>query len=132
MAQCKAATAAGSQCVSDIVAPSRSLCRRHQTVLTSGKPVVNFETGRKFPAPVVAAPAKATKKQATAPRAAATRSAPPARAPRAARVAAVAEDDDTPRTQRALGEHSLMCDGPRCSNMALPGSNYCMTHQRLA
>lgn len=139
MAQCKAATAAGSQCVSEAVAPSRTLCKRHQTVLASGKPLVNFETGRKFPAPAAAAPAKAapakaaakTTARATTARASATRSAAPARAPRAARATAVVEDD-APRELRALGEHSLMCDAARCGNMALPGSNYCMTHQSLA
>lgn len=131
MAQCKAATAAGTQCVSEIVAPSRSLCRRHQTVLASGKPVVNFETGRKLPAPAVAAaPTKA--KAATTARATKAARPAPARAPRSARTAADVVEDDVPREPRALGEHSLMCEGPRCGNMALPGSNYCMSHQRLA
>ena len=134
MAQCKAATAAGSQCVSEAVAPSRTLCKRHQTSLASGKALVNFETGRKFPAPVAAAPvktAKATTAHATTARASAARSAAPVRAPRAARAVAVVEDD-APREARALGEHSLMCDAARCGNMALPGSIYCMTPQSLA
>lgn len=136
MAQCKAATAAGSQCVFKTVAPSRSLCKRHQTVLTTGKSVINFESGRKFPARVAAAPVKAkrvAKARATTARASAPRAVTPARTPRVARAAAVAvAKDDAPREPRALGEHSLMCNGPRCANIALPGSNYCMTHQRLA
>ena len=49
MAQCKAATASGKQCTSQVVAPSRSLCKRHQNVLTAGKALLNFESGRKFP-----------------------------------------------------------------------------------
>ncbi len=136
MAQCKAATAAGSQCVSEAVAPSRSLCKRHQTVLASGKPVINSESGRKFPAPVAAAPTGAKAKPAATARATTVRAsaarAIPARAVRAPRTAAVVVEDEAPREPRALGEHSLMCDGPRCGNMSLPGSNYCMTHQRLA
>lgn len=51
MPQCQARTARGKQCASSVAAPSRSLCKRHQTVLATGKPVMNFGSGRKFPAP---------------------------------------------------------------------------------
>jgi hypothetical protein len=34
--------------------------------------------------------------------------------------------------KRGPGEHSLYCSGPNCSNMSLPGSDYCMQHQSLA
>ena len=63
MPQCKAATTSGTQCASEIAAPSRSLCKRHQAMLSSGKPVRNVETGRAFPASAAGttkAPAKAT------------------------------------------------------------------------
>ena len=52
MAQCKATTASGTQCVSEAARPSRTLCKRHQTVLAGGKAVINFATGRKFATPV--------------------------------------------------------------------------------
>ena len=129
MAQCMAATAAGSQCVSQVVAPSRTLCKRHQTVMANGKSVVNFETGRKFPAPKAAAAPVA---RAAAPRAAATRAAAAAAPARRTTRSAVAVAEEAPREPRALGEHSLMCDAASCRNMALPGSNYCMQHQSLA
>ncbi len=51
MAQCKAATNSGSQCVRDVKPPSKSLCTRHQNVLKQGTPIINFTTGRKFPMP---------------------------------------------------------------------------------
>jgi len=148
MPQCKAETANGTQCVSEIVAPSRSLCRRHQNMLASGKTVINFESGRKFPAPAAPAPkAAARRATATAPRATASsssssrasatgprRAAAPARAtaPRAASRTATPVVEEEPREPRSPGEHPLMCDASGCRNMALPGSDYCMKHQILA
>lgn len=51
MTQCKAKTAAGTQCVQNVKPPSKSLCTRHQNVLARGNDVVNAQTGRKFPKP---------------------------------------------------------------------------------
>lgn len=116
MAQCKAETASGTQCLAEAAPPSRTLCKRHQTMLASGKVVSNFDTGRRFAA-----------------RAGAARPAPTAaRAPRAVRAGAATVEGEEPQAARGLGEHSLMCQGPRCGSMALPGSNYCMRHQGLA
>ena len=169
MPQCKAQTANGTQCASQVVAPSRTLCKRHQNTLASGKPVINAETGRKFPATATAAtakvapamkaapPAKAATRRAGAASAAATPRARAARAasaaaaapragaaprPRGARAAAAATTASaspsfsastaTLDRKRGPGEHSLHCGGPGCTNMSLPGSDYCMQHQNLA
>jgi len=51
MAQCKARTNSGAQCVREIKAPSKSLCTRHQNELAKGKDVINIATGRRFPKP---------------------------------------------------------------------------------
>lgn len=51
MAQCNAATAKGTRCVSSLTPPAKSLCGKHQNALARGTEVRNFETGRKFPAP---------------------------------------------------------------------------------
>ena len=48
--QCKAKTNKGTRCVQQVSPPSRSLCKRHQGVLERGQAVMNYETGRKFPA----------------------------------------------------------------------------------
>jgi hypothetical protein len=120
-------------------------------MLTSGKAVTNFDTGRKFPAstaaarggataaaPKTTAGRTATTRGASAARAAtparATRTAAtPARTPRAAAATApVAAATSTAERTRGPGEHSLFCSGPSCTQMALPGSDYCMKHQSLA
>jgi hypothetical protein len=154
MPQCKAETASGTQCVSEVVAPSRTLCKRHQNMLASGKTVVNAETGRKFPVTATSATGapKAAAKNGTTARAGATsrsasaarRTAAPAparatatRAPRAVAAApaaapAFAGATATAERTRGPGEHSLHCGGPGCTNMSLPGSDYCMQHQNLA
>src|SRR5688572_9762236 len=152
MPQCKAETASGTQCVSDVVAPSRTLCKRHQNMLASGKTVINAENGRKFPvtagsatsAPKAAAAKNGTTARAAAPRSASTARATAAptraratatRAPRAAAAASAAAPafaTATAERTRGPGEHSLHCGGPGCTNMSLPGSDYCMQHQNLA
>lgn len=114
MPQCKAETASRTQCVSEVAAPSRSLCKRHQNVVAAGKAVFNFETGRKFPAP------------ATQPRVAAV-----ART-RAPAVEARDGGGEAALPKRGPGEHALVCDAARCGERALAGSDYCMKHQGLA
>ena len=123
MAQCKATTASGTQCVSETAPPSRTLCKRHSTMLASGKAVTNFGTGRTMAAPVAAAPA---------PRGASSTATRKPRVATAAVVASLEDAADEPRAARAAGERPLTCDGPACKSMALPGSNYCMKHQSLA
>ena len=49
--QCKARTAAGTRCSSQVKPPSRSFCGRHQNALERGTEVFSAETGRKFPRP---------------------------------------------------------------------------------
>ena len=49
MAQCNAATAKGTRCVSSLTAPAKSLCGKHQNALARGTEVRNFASGRKFP-----------------------------------------------------------------------------------
>lgn len=51
MAQCKARTAKGVQCRSQVAPPSRSLCGTHQRALARGSRVINADTGRAFPKP---------------------------------------------------------------------------------
>lgn len=124
MPQCKAETASGKQCASPISPPSRSLCKRHQALLDDGKAVVNFETGRKFPArSAVSSPAKASKPAARA------RVAAPAGG---ARAAAAMPTLEPRRATRAPGEHPVTCDAPQCTERTLAGTNYCMTHQGMA
>ncbi len=126
MAQCKAETAGGIQCVSEAASPSRTLCKRHQTMVTGGKVVINFDTGRKVAGPTLGGEvARATASSSVQGRAGAS----PARAPRAAMGTVEVEE---PRAARGPGEHPLVCDGPRCGSQALPGSDYCMKHQGLA
>ena len=127
MAQCKATTASGTQCVSEAARPSRTLCKRHQTVLAGGKAVINVVTGRKFATPAAGpAPRGSRAPAATAPRASR------AGAPRAGQATLGMVGAEEPREARGPGEHSLECEAPRCGNLALPGSDYCMTHQGLA
>ena len=136
MAQCKAETVSGSQCVSEAAPPSRTLCMRHRTMVASGKAVINVDTGRKFPVP-----AAGTAAQALAPIAkgraaqAATSSGNPRSAAVAARgrrtATAIAEVEE-PRAARGPGQHPSICDATRCRSLALPGSDYCMKHQGLA
>ncbi len=59
---CNAQTAAGTRCVSPVKSPSRSLCGRHQNAVTRGSAVVNYQTGRKFPAAQKAEPKRAVAK----------------------------------------------------------------------
>lgn len=120
MPQCKAETADEKQCSSPIAAPSRSLCKRHQSGLATGKPVFSFETGRKFPARAITGAATIEapgrpRQQTSGP---ATRRAPDAPA--------------TSEYNRVLGEHPLICDAPRCGQPALPATNYCTRHQGRA
>jgi hypothetical protein len=123
-------------------------------MLASGKTVINAENGRKFPvtaASTKGAPKAAAKNGRTAPAGTASRSASTARAsasapraratatraPRAVAAApaaapAFASATATAERTRGPGEHSLHCGGPGCTNMSLPGSDYCMQHQNLA
>jgi hypothetical protein len=130
MSQCKAQTQSGTQCVANAAPPSKSLCGRHQKLLAAGTPVVNFESGRKFPAPA------ANGTRATSPKPAvarAVRAAPAAaRSAAAARSGAAGSELESAREPRMVGEHPLTCDAPQCSTRTLAGSNYCMTHQSLA
>jgi len=114
MPQCKAETANHARCASGVSSPSRSLCQRHQNILATGKAVVNFDTGRKFPMPT-------TRPAAT-----------PTRQPAEIATGSAQDHDATPSIKRGTGEHALVCDAPRCGEHALAGSDYCMKHQGLA
>jgi hypothetical protein len=124
MSQCKAQTQSGTQCVANAAPPSKSLCGRHQKLLAAGTPVINFESGRKFPAPA----AKGT--PATASKPVVAKTVRPASA--AVGSAGPASELESAREPRMVGEHPLTCDAPRCNARPLPGSNYCISHQSLA
>lgn len=115
MPQCKAETLSHTRCISEVSAPSRSLCGRHQSILAVGKPVVDFETGRKFPMPT-------------------PRPASPEGTRKRAQVVAAStrQSEATVTVKRGPGEHALVCDAAHCGQRALAGSDYCMKHQGLA
>jgi hypothetical protein len=139
MPQCKATTATGNQCASPVVPPSRSLCKRHQNVLATGKTVINFETGRKFAVAAVAEATAATTQRRPRPqlliapaRARAEISAPQRGRARQLLIAPAQSRLEISAPQRGPGEHPLTCDAPGCAKRALVGTNYCMQHQSLA
>ena len=124
MPQCKAQTLSGTQCVTNAAPPSKSLCARHQKAVAAGTAVINFESGRKFPAPAASA------KVAVAVKPARAQAAPRRSAPAVAGSGNV--ESSGAREPRMAGEHPLTCDGPQCNSRSLAGSNYCMSHQSLA
>jgi hypothetical protein len=123
MPQCKAQTQSGTQCVANAVPPSKSLCGRHQKLLAAGTSVINFESGRKFPAPASNGPGATSATRAVA---------RPARQAAPVRSAGSASELESAREPRMVGEHPLTCDAPQCNTRTLAGSNYCMNHQSLA
>ncbi len=123
MSQCKAETLSGTQCVANTAPPSKTLCGRHQKMVAAGTAVINFDSGRKIPAP--AHKAVATRL--------AVRTQPAPGVPRSQARAGSAEPiSDTSKVSRMAGEHPLTCDGAQCASRPLAGSNYCMKHQSLA